>query len=69
MDSGLRPAAGPGMTEYQQNDIEDDMHRGPPAIMLVAAVAENGVIGSGNGCRGGSGPTCSISVRSPWASR
>ena len=24
--SGLRPAASPGMTEYQQNDIEDDMH-------------------------------------------
>ena len=26
MNTGLRPAASPGMTEYQQNDIEDDMH-------------------------------------------
>ena len=42
---------------------------GLPAIVLVAAVAENGVIGSGKRCRGGSNPTCSISARSPWASR
>ena len=40
MDSGLRPAAGPGMTA----SYDDRM----PPILIIAAIAENGVIGRGN---------------------